>query len=530
MVLIPPVLWVVRELSDDNVTLIVGELTTSLGEVGRAARGGASKEGNIVDVTLLKVDSDLVHRVLGRVSNVEVDWFNFHGGVGAGEDGVWQVGLVWDVVHAEVEPDDEILLVDGFAVEVLAEVDDGVFDIDGVIWMGGLTLGFLALGDVHVVSGPFGGLSQVGGALDGHVNWLGGWVKLVSSVFSVLVGDVLVDNGVAGSSVGTKVDGSLGVNPSFLQLHGVSWFALVPVVLLGGWDELSRADGVFGSSNVEVDLVVENVVVHRSGKMVVDVVSIVLVVGKVSRLDITGGADLNAHRSIKVEMVIEHVIVVSNCGDGTNDKVDVLGGGSHVRLGVTGKWISRVVLKETDGVNVRIGSLRLVVGGVQVAGVCWAIVSLEKLKGPWTESVESIEVSSTRLMWVVSSVMGEGLLQSNLVDDALSLVLDVEKTHSSISAESDVEGESHPFNVLLLCVNLVTSSGWGNGDWWVHVLVQESLSIWIGPSKRAINWSRQSADLSGLKGCTEILDSVIVDVIVEQTKNLPFRWVTAGDV
>jgi hypothetical protein len=57
------------------------------------------------------------------------------------------------------------------------------------------------------------------------------------------------------------------------------------------------------------------------------------------------------------------------------------------------------------------------------------------------QSLRSVltEVGCSRLGGVVTGVVSDSLLESNLVDDPLALVLDVKESHSSISSEAKSE-------------------------------------------------------------------------------------------
>jgi len=45
-----------------------------------------------------------------------------------GEDGIWQVTSVRDVMHAEIEPQDQIFLLQALAVEELVEINEWIVD------------------------------------------------------------------------------------------------------------------------------------------------------------------------------------------------------------------------------------------------------------------------------------------------------------------------------------------------------------------------------------------------------------------
>lgn len=78
-----------------------------------------------------------------------------------GEDGVGQISSVGNVVGAKVEVDNQILLVEGFAVEELVKVDEGVVWVVGVVCIGSAGLGVLLLHSVEVVRSPADGLASL---------------------------------------------------------------------------------------------------------------------------------------------------------------------------------------------------------------------------------------------------------------------------------------------------------------------------------------------------------------------------------
>lgn len=85
-----------------------------------------------------------------------------HGGMGLREDGVWDVGFVGDVVHAEVEVEDNVFLVEGLAVEEFVEIDYWGGGVAAVVGVGAVGLGVVALDSVEVVGCPIHGGAEGG--------------------------------------------------------------------------------------------------------------------------------------------------------------------------------------------------------------------------------------------------------------------------------------------------------------------------------------------------------------------------------
>lgn len=85
-----------------------------------------------------------------------------HGGMGLREDGVGDVGFVGDVVHAEVEVEDDVFLVEGLAVEEFVEIDYWGGGVAAVVGVGAVGLGVVALDSVEVVGCPVDGGAEGG--------------------------------------------------------------------------------------------------------------------------------------------------------------------------------------------------------------------------------------------------------------------------------------------------------------------------------------------------------------------------------
>jgi len=109
-----------------------------------------------------KINAGLVDGAAAGVAREIVLRGDDHGGMGLREDGVGDVGFVGDVVHAEVEVEDDVFLVEGLAVEEFIEVDDGRVRVAAVVGVGAVGLGVVALDGVEVVGCPVGGGAEGG--------------------------------------------------------------------------------------------------------------------------------------------------------------------------------------------------------------------------------------------------------------------------------------------------------------------------------------------------------------------------------
>ncbi len=114
------------------------------------------------DAPVDKINARLVDGAAAGVAGEVVLRGDDHGGMGLREDGVGDVGFVGDVVHAEVEVNDDVFLVEGLAVEELVEVDDGVGRVAAVVGVGAVWLGVVALDGVEVVGCPVDGGAEGG--------------------------------------------------------------------------------------------------------------------------------------------------------------------------------------------------------------------------------------------------------------------------------------------------------------------------------------------------------------------------------
>ena len=311
------------------------------------------------------------------------------------EHRVRQVRGLRDMVHAEVEPDDDVGLGDVVAVEEGGEIDHGVVRVLGVVRVGGAGLGVFLFGDEEVVGGPVGGVVEVGGILDGEVDGAGGGADLVAAGFAVGVGGVEVDDFVLGRGVGSVVDGGgiFGGDEFADEFHGVAGLAVGPGVGDGGGCVGDGFHGVGGAEDVEVDFEVEDVVVHGAGEGVVDVVAVVLVLGEVGGLDVAAGFDVDFHGAVDVELVGEHVVVVADSADVADCEDDVFGGAGVSGVCVVLDRVTWVVLEETQTVDMGVCRFFHVEGVVEIGCVCWTVVSFDELERIRTEAVVRIEVA-----------------------------------------------------------------------------------------------------------------------------------------
>lgn len=224
---------------------------------------------------------------------------------------VRKIAGVRNVVHAEIDPQGEVLLIERLAVDELFKVDDGILRVVVVPGVGATRLRVLLARSEERVGAEILGVEEVGRVRDGQVHSCAaprcrsvsrsseaakrqrGRTRhdAVALILAKLVLLVLVDDVVESLTVGapilrTEVRDLAGtsrvlahdlrvifvVDVGLLDLHGGSRVR-VPAV-----GNVARLDGVGGQTilraeDVDIDLVVEDVVVHRSRERVVDVVA-----------------------------------------------------------------------------------------------------------------------------------------------------------------------------------------------------------------------------------------------------------------
>ena len=216
------------------------------------------------DLALGIVDAGHLDALRARVDIVVVHRNQLNRAVRGGEDRIREIGGLGHVVHAEIEPDNDVGLGDVVAVEEGREVDHGVVRVLAVVGVGAAGLGVLLFGDEHIVRSPVGGVVEVGRVLDREVDGAGGGADLVAAGLTVGVGRVEVDDLVLGCAVGAVVDGAVvfGGDHSADEFHCVARFAVGPRVGDGGGRVGDSLHSVGGAQDVEVDFEVEDVIVH----------------------------------------------------------------------------------------------------------------------------------------------------------------------------------------------------------------------------------------------------------------------------
>lgn len=155
-----------------------------------------------------------------------------------------------------------------------------------------------------------------------------------------------------------------------------------------------------------------------------------------------------------METVIEKVVVVANGSNGADCQEDVLGRSGIVDCHMSRQRESSVLLEDTDTVGMCTMCFLDINSRIQICCIGRTIEAWEKLESPGSKSVVPIKKRAAVNDRVVASVMCHGLHHAKLIDQALSLVANVEESDASITAEANIEAKSHPFNVLLLHIDV----------------------------------------------------------------------------
>ena len=242
------------------------------------------------------------------------------------------------------------------------------------------------------------------------------------------------------------------------NLHGVDSLAIRPGVCCRKWDLIDELNRVLGTEDVNVSLEVEDMIVHRARKLIVDVESIVLVLGIEGTLDVPGRLDINTHGTISEEAVAEHVVIVANSINGTNDKFNVLCDSHVIWSGMAGQREVLISLKDANTAQVSVSCLGGVKAGVEIRCVCRAVITFDEFKSIRTKAVNTVEVCSVRLQRVAAGIVSHRFLKSELVENSISLKANVMQSHTSIIVEADVEVPAHPVDVVIFCVNGISCS------------------------------------------------------------------------
>lgn len=422
------------------------------------------------------------------------------------EHGIGQIARVRHMVHTEIQPEDQILLLQALAVKVLVEVDGRIIHVLRVIRVGDPLLVIMLPGDLHVVPSPIGRVDEIRRVLHRQVRRAHGRQDAVPAGHAVLVLLVLVDDDEFRLAIGAPIEAGLvfGGNVAALELHRVALAAGGPRELAAHGDLVHEQERVVGAEDVEVGLVVQDVVVHGAGQGVLDLPpEIGVVVGVVGRLDVARGAYFHADGPVLAEGVAEGVVVVAHGGDGAHREVDVLAHADVAAGAVALHGEVGVVFEEADAVQVGVGGFVDVEGAVEVGGVGGAVVALYELEGIGTEAVVGVKVTRGRLEGVVGGVVSKGFLQAQLIEDTLTLVLDydtlgngrryqtmeltVVESDAEISGEANVERVVHPLDILPLHVDTVSWTRRCYHDWRRLVIVLEDRTLLVRPRPVTFN-------------------------------------------
>lgn len=396
---------------------------------------------------------------------MEVLGSEHYAGDGLGVEGDGDILRAGVVVHAEVEPDNNVLTIDALVVEELGEVLLGLEGQVNVLPRVAIGLVVVVLGDGEVRLEDVGGVLGEGGVVGAEVDVAAAGHEAVTAGDTPGVLLLVVDDAEHALAVLGPVELLLLLHVVGLELHLLELAELgEPGLGLVDDDEIGALEGVLGGDDIEIGLPGENVVVERTLGAKADTsakVGLVLVVG--GRLEIAGSADLNLDGAVNVESIVEEVVVVTNGGDGAGMESRALDGGNvgetvgvaTAAISVTGNGVSGVRLEEADTLGVDIGDIVGGVGDVQHGGSEGAVEPLDESGRGGTDGEVSVVVDSVGSLGLVASILSSSLLERELVDDALTLELDVVEHETEDASEGHVERPAHELNILVLAVELV---------------------------------------------------------------------------
>ena len=202
---------------------------------------------------------------------------------------------------------------------------------------------------------------------------------------------------------------------------------------------------VLGTLDVQIELVVENMVVHGPRQVIVDVEAI-----RATRcarpertLDITRSTHGYGNRTIVEKVVLEQIIVVAYGGDAADNEDDVLRGTDVCSCEMALEGVALIVFEQTQTVGVNVCIIVDEERSVQVRGMRRTVEAIDKVPGAGTNTVRCIQVSRRGMERVLGGVMRHGLLETDLVHETLALELDVMELHANIFVSRDEEAEVH---------------------------------------------------------------------------------------
>ena len=162
---------IIRELRRDDFARIPRQISAHAAEVKFTLRHLRLEGIDLINNTVIEIDPDVMYRRNRRVVVDIVLWDDEHGGLRCREDCEREIGGLRHVVHAQVEVQHDVFLVERFAVAEEGEVHGGVVDVLVVVGVGAARLGVVVLHGVQVVGRPGGGGAEVGAVLHGEVGY-----------------------------------------------------------------------------------------------------------------------------------------------------------------------------------------------------------------------------------------------------------------------------------------------------------------------------------------------------------------------
>ena len=266
-----------------------------------------------------------------------VVWGDNEAGLCGLEDRDGEVAGMRNVVHSDIEPNDpgkeleaclkfrrtlrllQVLLLDVLPVKELVKVDVRILVVGFVHVRCGSRLGILSLGHVEMVLRPVCRVLRYGAVwhsdVSGRTNT---WSNSVATAFAIWVFGVLVYNYEHGGRIGSPVNLAIlfVCDERLFDMHSVDGSVAAGESSGDGLD-VNSFEGIGGAIDVEIELEIDDVVMHSAGKSVVDSVSELLIAAGICAFDVAGGTDSDLDTTVIEKLVFNNVVVIANGRNGT---------------------------------------------------------------------------------------------------------------------------------------------------------------------------------------------------------------------
>lgn len=189
-----------------------------------------------------------------------------------------------------------------------------------------------------------------------------------------------------------------------------------------------------------------------------------------------------------------------------------------------------IVFEQADAGQMGMDSLSGIKGAVQKGTIARAVIARNGLESIRAKTIVGIEVRRARLDGVVTGVVGQGLVQAELVEEPLALVADIVQGHARVAGEADIKAKVHPLDILLLGVDGEAVAGGGDRGRGVQHVHGQDGALLVGPGPVPLDIGPVLDKPFAPVGGTELFGRLVKDTIVQPALELPLAGITAGDV